>query len=219
MPIRAVGFDLDETLAVPERKRSSILRSATEAVDAPALTREAYLDAHARHLTRESRTPIFADLLADHDADVDPDRLAAAYRERIADALVLLDGVEGLLDSLRGGYRVGLLTNGPRVAQRDKLAVLGLTGAFDAALVSGELDAGKPDARAFAALVEALGADPAETAYVGDDPEADVAGASNAGLRTVQVCYEGGPDPSPVADAHVDRADLVSALPAVLQSL
>lgn len=219
MPIRAVGFDLDETLAVPERKRSSILRAATEAVDAPPLTREAYLDAHARHLTRESRTPIFADLLDGHEDDVDPDRLAAAYRDRIADSLALLDGTETLLDSLRADYRVGLLTNGPRVAQRDKLAVLGLTDAFDATLVSGELDAGKPDERAFAALVAALGVDPAETAYVGDDPEADIEGAANGGLRAVQVCYDGGPDPSPVADAHVDRANLVSSLPDVLQSL
>jgi putative hydrolase of the HAD superfamily len=217
--LRAVGFDLDETLAVPSRDRATILREATRAVDAPALTREAYLDAHARHLTRESREPIFADLLADHDASVDPDRLAAVYRDRVSSSLELVDGTTDLLGSLRGEYRVGLLTNGPVVAQRDKIETLGLDGSFDAALVTGELPAGKPDGRAFASLLDALGVAPHETVYVGDDPEADVEGAAKAGLVTVQVRYEGGPEPSPLADAHVERSALASALPDMLQSL
>ena len=219
MTLRAVGFDLDETLAVPVRDRETLLREATSDVDAPDLTRSSYLDAHGRHLTRESRTPIFADLLDDHDAAVDPTRLAAAYRERIADSLALLDGTERLLDGLRRDYRVGLLTNGPVVAQRDKLDVLGLTDAFDASLVSGELTAGKPDERAFAALVDALDVDADEAVYVGDDPEADVRGASQAGLRAVQVVYDGGPEPSPLADAHVERSSLVATLPDLVQSL
>lgn len=219
MAPRAVGFDLDETLAVPVRDRSTILREATRDVDAPALTRSSYLDAHGRHLTRESRAPIFADLLDGHDTTADPERLAAAYRERIADSLALLDGTERLLDALRGDYRVGLLTNGPVVAQRDKIDVLGLADAFDVSLVSGELAAGKPDERAFAALVDALDVDAAEAVYVGDDPEADVRGASQASLHVVQVVYDGGPEPSPLADAHVARSSLVATLPDIVHSL
>jgi putative hydrolase of the HAD superfamily len=219
MELRAVGFDLDETLAVPVRDRATILREATRAVGAPPLSREAYLEAHGRHLTRESRAPIFADLLADRRTDVDPERLADAYRDRVSASLELLDGVPDLLADLRRDRPVGLLTNGPVVAQRDKLDALAVGDAFDATLVTGDLPAGKPDRRAFEALLDALDADPAHTAYVGDDPEADVAGASRAGLVAVQVCYEGGPDPSPLADAHVDRSDLAARLPDVLQSL
>jgi len=63
--ITAVGFDLDETLAVPTRERTAILADATADVDAPPLSREAYLDVHSRHLTSDSRTPIFEELLSE----------------------------------------------------------------------------------------------------------------------------------------------------------
>ena len=114
---------------------------------------------------------------------------------------------------------MGLLTNGPRVAQRDKLETLGWTDAFDVALVTGELVAGKPDPRAFEALVEALGTAPEETVYVGDDVDADIGGADAAGLVPVQVVFEGGPDPDSRAAAHVERDALVETLPSILTEL
>lgn len=217
--IRAVGFDLDYTLAVPTRDRTTILLETAAATGAPPLSRSAYLEAHGRNLTSETRTPIFADLLAERDSDADPAALAAAYRERIADALVPVDGALALLSELRGTYRVGLLTNGPRIAQRDKLETLGWTDAFDAALVTGELPAGKPDAAAFDALVSALGVPAEETAYVGDDVTADVGGARAAGLVPIQVVFEGGPDPDPRAAAHLRRDELTTRLPALLEEL
>ncbi|WP_177232617.1 HAD family hydrolase [Halogeometricum rufum] len=217
--IRAVGFDLDYTLAVPTRDRATILRDAATAAGAPPLSREAYLDAHGRNLTRETRTPIFESLLAGRDTDADPAAVATAYREHIADALVPVPGAEAFLADLREEYAVGLLTNGPRVAQRDKLATLDWEDAFDVALVTGELPAGKPDAAAFEALLDALGTDPAETAYVGDDVDADVGGAADAGLVPIQVVFEGGPAPDARAAAHVEREVLVERLPSVLASL
>ncbi|GAB3673481.1 HAD family hydrolase [Halopiger thermotolerans] len=216
---RAVVFDLDYTLAVPTRDRETILREAVDAAGAPPLTREEYLEVHGQHLTRESREPIFADLLAGRDTDADPAAVATAYRETIAEALEPLPGVESLLAALRTEYRVGLLTNGPVRAQRDKLETLGWEDAFDAALVTGELEAGKPDPRAFEAIAAELDVDPADAVYVGDDAEADVAGATNAGMTAVQVLLEDGPDPDPRAVAHVEQRELATALPAVLSEL
>ncbi|MBB6647947.1 HAD-IA family hydrolase [Halobellus ruber] len=219
MTITAVGFDLDETLAVPARDRETILEEAVGAVDGPPLTRERYLDAHSRNLTGDTREPIFESLLAAHDTDVEPERLAAVYRRKIADALAPVSDVEPFLRRLRGIYRIGLLTNGPTVAQRDKLTTLGWTDLFDAALVTGDLDAGKPAPAAFEALLGALDSDPEETVYVGDDVDADVGGAAEAGLVPVQVTFEGGPSPSPRAAAHVPRDRLVAELPELLESL
>nr|WP_284014697.1 hypothetical protein [Halobaculum sp. DT92] len=66
--IRAVGFDLDMTLAVPVRSRAALLDDALRAAGVPELVgtvdRQSYLDAHARHRTAESREPVFAELLA-----------------------------------------------------------------------------------------------------------------------------------------------------------
>lgn len=217
--IQAVVFDLDYTLAVPQRDRAAILEEATDAAGAPALSRSAYLEAHGRHLTRETRKPIFEDLLATHDTDADPGTVAAAYREGIAASLEPLPGVESMLEELSATYRVGLLTNGPIRAQRDKLTTLGWDETFDAALVTGELEAGKPDPRAFEAIAAELGVDPEATVYVGDDVEADVHGATNAGMDAIQVLLEDGPDPDPRAVAHVDQNAIATALPSTVAEL
>ncbi|GGJ02736.1 hypothetical protein GCM10008995_10630 [Halobellus salinus] len=219
MTITAVGFDLDETLAVPARDRETILEDAVATVDGPPLTREGYLDAHSRNLTSATREPIFAALLDGRDTDVEPARLAGIYRRKIADALAPLSGVEAFLRRLRDTYRVGLLTNGPSVAQRDKLTTLGWTNLFDATLVTGDLNAGKPDSAAFEALLDALGSDPGQTVYVGDDVDTDIAGAADAGLVPVQVTFEDGPPASPRAAAHVQRTRLVAELPDLLEGV
>lgn len=214
--IRAVSFDLDYTLAVPDRDRTTLLDEATEAVGAPPISRSAYLDAHRDNLTAESRAPVFAALL-DDDPSVPPERLAAAYREQIGSALSFVSGTRAMLADLRERYRVGILTNGPSVAQHDKIDRLDLGNAVDAAVVTGDLRAGKPDERAFAAVCDALGTPPSRTVHVGDDPAEDVGGAVDAGLRAVHVTDGGTPDSR--ADAHLRRADLPERLPDVLGSL
>lgn len=219
MTLSAVIFDLDYTLAVADVDRQTLLSEALAAVDAPDATREEYLDAHGRNLTGESREPIFAELFDDRETDVDPETAATAYRRAIADALTPVEGAAELVTALREDYRVGLLTNGPVRAQRDKLETLGWTDLFDATVVTGELPAGKPDERAFQAILSALGVPAEEAAYVGDDVDADVVGATNAGMAAVQVLFPDGPAPDDRADAHVDRAELASRLPEVLSRL
>ncbi|MFB6083440.1 MAG: HAD family hydrolase [Halorientalis sp.] len=212
----AVAFDLDYTLAVTDRDRQALLDAATDRADAHDIERTDYLDAHGAVAATETRAPIFERLLTD---DTDPAELATAYRSAVEAALEPVAGVPDLLATLRESYRVGLLTDGPLVAQRGKLRTLGWTDLFDAVVITGDLPAGKPDRRAFAAICEELGVQPARTVYVGDRPEVDVRGAADAGLAVVQVLYPDGPEPHPAADATVDRADLVARLPAVLDSL
>jgi putative hydrolase of the HAD superfamily len=212
----AVVFDLDYTLAVTDRDRQALLDDATERADTHAIERADYLDAHGEVAATETRAPIFERLLTD---DTDPEAVATAYRLAIEDALEPVAGVPDLLAALRESYRVGLLTDGPLVAQRGKLGTLGWADLFDAVVITGSLPTGKPDERAFAAICEELSVDPAATVYVGDRPEVDVQGAADAGLATVQVLYPDGPEPHPAADAAVDREALVARLPAILDSL
>ncbi|QSG05749.1 HAD family hydrolase [Halapricum desulfuricans] len=218
MTSRAVVFDLDGTLAVPDRDRRTLLAEAIEATDAPPLSRSDYLDAHGRVVAGETRTPIFEQLLTDDDPS--PDAVARAYREAVNDALEPVDGVETLLEDLTDGlgYRVGVLTDGPSRAQRSKLDRLGWRERFDATLVTGELDTRKPDPMAFEAITDRLGVDPDRAIYVGDDPERDVAGAAAAGLDAVQVLYDDGPEAHPDAAAVVERDALETGLTTVLSS-
>jgi putative hydrolase of the HAD superfamily len=208
MDVAAVGFDLDDTLAVPARDRQTLLDEATAAAGVRDIDREEYLAAHGADVATQDRTPIFERILE----DADPEPVARAYREAVNDALVAVPGAAALVRELRGSYRVGLLTDGPTRAQRSKLARLGWEELFDTVVVTGELPAGKPDGRAFEALSESLGVPPAETVYVGDDPVADVGGASAAGMLAVQVRAADGPAPDPRADGVVDRENLAAGL-------
>lgn len=248
---RAVVFDLDYTLAVPERDRATLLAAASEAAGAPALSREAYLEAHGDVAHETTRAPIFERLLSESEgsrdsdtgdidtavtdtadadtavadttvadtADADPEAIAAAYREAVAESVRPIAGAAELVTDLRRRYAVGLLTDGPVLAGRSKLEALGWTDLFDAAVVTGEVGADKPDPRAFEAVCERLGVAPEEAVYVGDDPDLDVAGATAAGMAAVQVLYEGGPDPDSRATATVQRGSLAEALPGLLADL
>ncbi|MFB6361809.1 MAG: HAD family hydrolase [Halobacteriales archaeon] len=223
MSIAGVGFDLDHTLCVTEPDRASLLADAAESVDAPGIaewmSRPAYREAHRANLTSDTRTPVFETLLEETDFEVEPAALAAAYRRAVNDALQPLPGLEALIEELREDYRVGLLTNGPVRAQRSKLERLSLRAAFDAVLISGDLPAGKPDPRAFAALIDALGVTAETLVYVGNDVTADIGGATNAGCRAIQVLHEDGPDPNHLAAAHVRYEDLPEALPGLIAGL
>src|SRR6056297_678880 len=219
MSIRGVAFDLDYTLAVTTKDRDAILADAIAAVDGPAISREEYLDAHHQHLTKQSRTPVFADILDETASDVDPESMATAYREGITDSLEPLPGVEECITDLRSRYEVGLLTNGSVLAQRSKIDHLGWEELFDTTLVTGELSAGKPDAAAFEALLDGLGTAAAETVYIGDTPTDDIAGATGSGLYAIQVLFPGGPDRDRRADAYIQRDRLISDLSTVLDSL
>ncbi|AZH25740.1 HAD family hydrolase [Haloplanus aerogenes] len=216
MDTAAVAFDLDDTLAVTRVDRATLLEQALRAVGAPQRSREAYLQAHAENLTARSREPVFERLFEGE--AVDATAVAQAYRDRVNAALEPVPGVEEMLATLRERYRLGLLTNGPVVAQRSKLAALGWTDAFDAALVTGELTAGKPESAAFESLLAELGTDASETVFVGNDVTADVQGAVAAGIDAVQVCYPDGPPRDPDAFAHVERDELATRLPAILDA-
>jgi putative hydrolase of the HAD superfamily len=206
--IRAVAFDLDDTLAVTTEDRETLLTEATDRADvSQAFDREAYLEAHREHSGAESRLPVFEALVEENATE-----LTRTYREAISEALVAVDGVEPLLRTLRGRYRVGLLTDGPDTTQRQKLRQLGWLDAFDAVITTGSLDAPKPEPEAFRALASALGIPPEETVYVGDDPHRDVAGAADAGMSPIQVLYDGGPQPHPEAIATIQRRESGSLL-------
>ncbi len=64
---------------------------------------------------------------------------------------------------------------------------LGIGRCFDAVVWSSDVGVAKPAAAIFVEAVRRLGVAPAETIHVGDDADADVAGAERAGLRVIQL--------------------------------
>ena len=95
---------------------------------------------------------------------------------------------ETLLRDLKdAGYPVGVVTNGPTEGQWDKLQRTGVAGLVDAAVVSQEFGANKPDPSIFRHALALIGAQASETIFVGDNAVADIGGAHSVGMRTAWI--------------------------------
>ncbi|GHH86679.1 hydrolase [Streptomyces sulfonofaciens] len=119
------------------------------------------------------------------------------------------------LDALSGTHRHAVLSNSAARLQEYKLRTLGVRDRFEALLCAAELGVSKPDVAAFLAACEALGLEPAEVAYVGDQPEIDARGARDAGLLGIWLDRTGGNGTVPEG---VHRIRGLAELPAVLNA-
>jgi putative hydrolase of the HAD superfamily len=81
---------------------------------------------------------------------------------------------------LRANHRLFAISNGNADLQR-----CGIGDLFDGHVTAIAAGAAKPDARIFAALERMAGVSAAEVLHVGDDPLADVVGATRAGMQAV----------------------------------
>src|SRR5207245_11329665 len=72
---------------------------------------------------------------------------------------------------------------------RQLLTSSGILGYFDSTLFSDEVGHGKPDRRIFVAAAKELGLPINEILQVGDNPQTDVRGAKQAGMKAVLFDY------------------------------
>ena len=85
------------------------------------------------------------------------------------------------------GYKLGLISNtmfSGRIHMSD-LQRFGLLDYFESLLFSADANKWKPSAAPFEHVLEELGVAAEESAFVGDDPAADVIGGLTAGMYTV----------------------------------
>ncbi|GGJ98066.1 HAD family hydrolase [Luteimonas terricola] len=86
------------------------------------------------------------------------------------------------LERISARLPIAALSNG-----NADLARIGLDHLFTAQLSACSFGSAKPDPAIFLAACERLGVPPAEVLHVGDHPDADVAGAARAGLRSCWI--------------------------------
>lgn len=195
MPIRAITFDLDDTLWPIE----PVMQRAEQQLDAwlrrhCPRTAEAYpVDAmralrnrvadenpHLAHdFSAQRRLSLRAALLPHGYCDDHVDAAFAAFyaeRNRVecyGDALPALE-------RLGARYPLAAITNG-----NADLDAIGLSHVFRFTLHASRFGTAKPAADIFHAACERLELEPTQVLHVGDDPELDVIGAHRAGLRCV----------------------------------
>jgi putative hydrolase of the HAD superfamily len=123
----------------------------------------------------------------------------------------LFDDVVPVLDRLSGaGLKLGVVSNFEEWLER-LLEQLGVRSYFEVRVISGVEGFEKPDPRIFQLAMERAGVLPAQSVYVGDNPELDVEPALALGMFPVLIDRR---DRYP--DAPGTRIDSMERLPALL---
>jgi YjjG family noncanonical pyrimidine nucleotidase len=114
-----------------------------------------------------------------------PEELNRSFITIMADICTPLAGAEQLLDSLKGKVGLGIITNGFTQLQEARLERTGFKEYFDVLVISEEIGVAKPDKAIFEHTLTLMGNPlPGEVLMVGDNPDSDILGGINAGLRT-----------------------------------
>lgn len=201
--VTAILFDLDATLidqasasAPAVREWGAELGVSTDGIVERwgTLSTRHYARYQAREITfqgqrRERVRELLGRDLDNHEAD----ELFAGYLWRYEAGWAIYADTMPCLERLQTtGVTLGVLTNGDRAQQMQKINRFGLAGYFDAIVCSSDLPYGKPHPGAYEAAAAALKRAAVDVLMVGDNLENDVRGALRAGLRAVLLDREGG---------------------------
>jgi 2-haloalkanoic acid dehalogenase type II len=110
------------------------------------------------------------------------------------------------LERITARWPLASLTNGNADLQR-----VGIHAHFAHHICARDTGTAKPDPRIFLAAAERLGVSPAQILHVGDDPEMDMVGARDAGLRTAWINRSGQPWPAALGSPpELDLRDMTA---------
>ena len=111
------------------------------------------------------------------------------YWETVKNHTRLFQEATGVLGSLRGRYKIALITNtqGQKTSGGHRISLYPqLENFFEVIIVAGEGGLPtKPDPKPFQQCLAGLGISAAEAVYIGDDWRIDVCGARDAGMHAI----------------------------------
>jgi putative hydrolase of the HAD superfamily len=195
--INAVIFDLDNTLTDFMRMKQNAVDAAIDAmVDAglrfpPADIKKKIYEIYDREGIEFQS--VFDTVLTDMLGDVDYKIHAAGivgYRRAKEASLVLYPHVKiTLIELMKRGIRLGVVSDAPRKEAWLRLCYLQLHHMFDYVTTFEDTRERKPSPKPFMRTLDAFKLEPSQAIMVGDWPERDIKGAGALGMRTVFARY------------------------------
>lgn len=217
-PIRAVLFDLDDTLY---NRRTAFRRWALQFIT---------LDLHISSVAQREAVCAWIEGLDANGYGSKYEMMRAVcarypqvsgtvdeFYDAFVEQIVLETEANEVLTSLESHeIPFGIITNGSRRQYR-KVARLGLDERTDCIFVSETFGQKKPHVTIFLAAAEKLGVPPAEILFVGDHPRNDIIGARAAGMQTAWL-HRDQPWPESFVGQNADIVlsdlrELLSAIP------
>lgn len=216
----AVLLDLDGTLCEYVRTKTDLLAAAFGEIGVePPFSAGDYVERVDLYADRadsmaERRRLCFAELAEEcgHEPEIGREAADRYAQERDHSNVRFLDGAAEALDALGERYPLGLVTNGGPAMQDQKIDGLGVRDRFETVVYAGHDTPAKPDPAPFERALADLDSTPERSIYVGNNYEADVVGAANAGLASILIGDPPGNasvDPLAAVDSPADVPQLL----------
>ncbi len=195
--IKAVIFDLDNTLVDFMRMKEMSIEAAVDGmIDAGLSMDKEQAKKRIFEIYEEKGIEyqkVFDEFLQESYGSIDYKVLSAgivSYRRAREAALVLYPHVNfTLVELLKRGFKLAVITDAPRREAWLRLCSLNLHQVFDYVLTFEDTGERKPGTAPFEKALGLLGIRPDEALMVGDWPERDMVGASRVGIKTVFAKY------------------------------
>lgn len=194
--IKAIIFDLDDTLIKETDYISSGFNYLSKiiSVEHGLNTKSIYSD--LKELFEESTKYVYNRLLDKYGIPYDENKiqyyvgLYRNHRPRISLSRTVIKLLKYLRDS---GYKIGVITDGYKETQRNKINSLKLENYVDEIIVTDELgrEYWKPHPKAFEKIRKKLNIDFNEMVYIGDNPQKDFYISEVHPVKTIRIYTNG----------------------------
>lgn len=135
----------------------------------------------------------------------------ADYLDYLSKQKKLLPGAKELLEYLNTKYDVNVLSNGFKTVQLRKLKSGGVDHLINKIILSDDCGVTKPLPGIFEYALRECGAEAHSTVMIGDNYDADICGAHNAGWRTVYFNWRNNAIENSVADVEISHLSEIHA--------
>ncbi len=197
--LKAILFDVDDTLfdrAKAQRRWARLMMEEFREVfqgieqevivdallESDRIGTEEFNRTGSRDAARIDRFKIFLKLL---DLSSEPaEGITALYIESYPKINSPVKGAKSVIEHLAKGFQLGIVSNGFRDVQYQKLQSLEIKDRFDCIVLSAEVGAWKPDPTLFLKAISLLERRSEECMYVGNSYDDDILGANKAGMQT-----------------------------------
>lgn len=122
--------------------------------------------------------------------------LAIEYITYLSQYNALFEGAIEVLEYLKVKYELHIITNGFEEVQFKKLKNSNLLPFFSQIITSEKVGVKKPNPKIFQYALNISNAKPNESFMIGDNLEADILGAKNAGMHTIFCKFNGEESPN-----------------------
>lgn len=191
---KVVLFDLDDTLYLERDYVYSGYKAIANFIGEKYNLLSDDLYFKMIELSKESYSNVFNRLFNFYDIKIDNNELKkiiGIYKNHFPNIKLCKDSEKAINILLEKGIRLGLITDGDSIQQRNKINALKIEKYFEKIIITDELapnrEFWKPNKKAFEIMVDFFKEEPRNMLYIGDNLNKDPFGALEVGINFKQI--------------------------------